>query len=162
MVKSVTYPPHVKGDAKPLCKTARHFTAPFGAALDSRSNTWRKFLACATRAPLKGDIGFGMRVWFLDGDLDCNNCRDATRENLFREIENSVWFNGYCSLPECMRLTPPPAAFVYIDTLFKNPPVVRCESHKHTHPKCMPRGSHNANIYWEGKDLSFSVHYYQE
>ena len=155
-----------KSDKETFCAAIKYFKKlgklSGNVIIDSRSELWKDFLRCLTHASLEGDLGFGYRMWLIHGDMKCNDCFDVTDYHIKKKVKRSVCFNGMCSLPVCMRMTPASAAVAYIDTLFKNPPVSRCKNHEDSQPKCMPSGSQNSDVFLEFKDLSFCVRYFQE
>ena len=71
-------------------------------------------------------------------------------------------------MPVGHRFRPVGAAMKFIDTLFRNPPIVRCSEHESTDPNFVLKNtrvgdlSRVGELYFEFKDRDFCVNFHQD
>ena len=158
-----------RDDRHTYCKIrdsiGEHARIPGFSPTDSRSDEWKKFVDCLANGSLNGDFGFGARMWFIQGDMDeCNDCFDTACRNIGRLLKASEFYVGHCkgTWPVCFRLRSISKAMLYIDSLFRNPPIVRCAIHESTNPHFVPKDTRVGDLCFEFKDVDFCVRFYQD
>jgi len=131
---------------------------------DSRSDEWKEFVRCLTETSPLGEFGFGVRLWFVGGDMQCNDCFDSTSRVIVRRYYGSEFYAGKCagSGLVCHRFRPVGAAMKFIDTLFRDPPIARCSEHESTDPNSVRKDTRVGELYFEFKDRDFCVDFYQD